>query len=91
MVAVEKPEPLKSEGGCWFEGYVKIHLGVERDFQPARNNHPALMVEDLMDCAERLRSAGCPVEPDDTIPGVARFYTADPFGNRIEIVEILKH
>ena len=91
LTEVEKPEMLKPRGGCWFRGAVEIHLGVEPDFRPARKAHPALVVEDLLDCAERLRSAGCPVEPDDSIPGIARFYTADPFGNRIEIVEILKH
>ena len=36
--------------------------------------------------AERLAAAGAPVEWDDRYPGVRRFYTADPWGNRIEVL-----
>ncbi len=31
--------------------------------------------------------AGAPVIPDGELPGYRRFYTADPFGNRIEMLE----
>lgn len=30
-------------------------------------------------------AAGLPVRWDDAIPGVRRFHTADPVGNRIEL------
>jgi hypothetical protein len=46
----EKPKPahLAKRGGCWFENdTVKIHLGVEADFRPARKAHPALLATDL--------------------------------------------
>ena len=36
--------------------------------------------------ANRLEAAGAPVEWDDRYPGLRRFFTADPFGNRIEIL-----
>jgi hypothetical protein len=42
----EKPKPqhLAMRGGCWFEtAQVKVHLGVEPDFVPARKAHPAFM------------------------------------------------
>ena len=48
----EKPKPphLAERGGVWFErGELKIHLGVESDFRPARKAHPALLVEGLDD------------------------------------------
>jgi predicted enzyme related to lactoylglutathione lyase len=41
---------------------------------------------DLDRLAERLTEAGSPVQWDDAIPGTRRFYTADPWGNRIELV-----
>ena len=45
---VPKPPELAKRGGCWFErGELKIHLGVEREFHPARKAHPGLQVEDL--------------------------------------------
>ena len=35
---VPKPPHLEQRGGCWFENEsVKIHLGVDADFRPARS------------------------------------------------------
>ncbi len=35
---VPKPPGLAVRGGCWFEiGEVRIHVGVEDQFRPARN------------------------------------------------------
>ncbi|SFT47277.1 VOC family protein [Mesorhizobium sp. YR577] len=85
---VAKPAPLAARGGCWFEqGTVKIHLGVEADFRPARKAHPALLVDDLADLSRKLEAAGCKVTPDDTLEGIARCFVSDPFGNRIELIQ----
>jgi catechol 2,3-dioxygenase-like lactoylglutathione lyase family enzyme len=85
---VEKPAALAGRGGCWFEsGTLRIHLGVETQFAPARKAHPALQVEGLDDWASRLTEGGAPVLWDSDLPGYRRFYTADPFGNRIEMLE----
>ncbi len=85
---VPKPEPLATRGGCWFEGSETIlHLGVENDFRPARKAHPALLVTDLEACRATLAAAGAAITPDHSLPGVRRFYTADPFGNRIELIQ----
>lgn len=85
---VQKPAHLESRGGCWFEsGAVRIHLGVEADFRPARKAHPALVVEDLTAMRENLEQAGADVVDDQPLPGYARFYVFDPFGNRIEILQ----
>jgi catechol 2,3-dioxygenase-like lactoylglutathione lyase family enzyme len=84
----EKPPALAARGGAWFErADLKIHLGVEKDFRPARKAHPALLVKDLPALADRLRAAGCPVIDDEPLPGYRRLYTEDPFGNRIELLE----
>ena len=83
-----KPPALAARGGVWFEApALKIHLGVEKDFRPARKAHPALLVEDLPALALRLRTAGCPVIDDEPLAGYRRLYTEDPFGNRIELLE----
>ena len=83
-----KPPALAARGGVWFEAAeLKIHLGVEKDFRPARKAHPALLVEDLPALAQRLRAAGCPVIDDEPLAGYRRLYTEDPFGNRIELLE----
>ena len=88
LAEVEKPEPLRSRGGCWFGGDgVAVHLGIEARFAPARKAHPAFLVADLDAAAARLAAAGAPVVPDVALPGVRRLYTADPFDNRIELIQ----
>jgi catechol 2,3-dioxygenase-like lactoylglutathione lyase family enzyme len=83
-----KPPNLARRGGCWFErGALKIHLGVEKDFAPARKAHPALMVEDLPALVAALKCAGHRVVEDEPLEGYHRVYVDDPFGNRIELME----
>ncbi|MXY02187.1 MAG: glyoxalase [Acidimicrobiales bacterium] len=91
---VPKPPHLEARGGCWFErdsggSTVKIHLGVEDPFQPARKAHPALLVHDLAALVERLRAAGVTVRDDEPLEGYHRIYVDDPFGNRLELMEPL--
>jgi catechol 2,3-dioxygenase-like lactoylglutathione lyase family enzyme len=85
---IEKPPRLAERGGCWFErGDLKIHLGVERDFRPARKAHPALLVVDLPSLIARLKAHGYAVREDEPLKGFQRVYVEDPFGNRIELME----
>jgi catechol 2,3-dioxygenase-like lactoylglutathione lyase family enzyme len=86
MTEVPKPPVLAARGGCWFaSGAAVLHLGVEASFTPARKAHPALLVEDLDALAAALTAAGYECVPaDGEIPGIRRFHTRDPFGNRIE-------
>jgi catechol 2,3-dioxygenase-like lactoylglutathione lyase family enzyme len=82
-----KPGELAKRGGVWFESSrVKIHLGIEHDFRPARKAHPALLVEDLRGLVERLRDASVTVV-DEPLAGYYRVYVTDPFGNRLELME----
>ena len=85
---VAKPSHLEGRGGCWFEhGDVRLHLGAELDFRPARKAHPALMVDDLDTLKAVFESAGIEVMVDQPLPGFDRFYVSDPFGNRLEFLE----
>ena len=87
LTELDKPEPLRSRGGVWFAlGAQQLHIGVEAVHTPARKAHPALAVRDLDALAARLEAAGAPVEWDGSLPGGRRLYTADPWGNRIELV-----
>ncbi|MEU8774640.1 VOC family protein [Streptomyces sp. NPDC048606] len=88
MTEVSKPPVLAARGGCWFAaGDVRLHLGVEEDFRPARKAHPGLRVVDIEGIARRLREAGVEVLWDDNLPGERRFHTEDPVGNRLEFLE----
>lgn len=83
-----KPADLAARGGCWFEdGELKIHLGVEKNFTPARKAHPALIVDDLAALQAALVKAGCAVAHDVPLEGYDRIFVDDPFGNRIELLE----
>jgi len=85
-----KPPALAARGGVWFRcGEQEIHLGVEEDFHPQRKGHPGLLVRDPAATRVRLEAAGAPIVPDDLLPGYERFYTSDPFGNRIECLRPL--
>jgi catechol 2,3-dioxygenase-like lactoylglutathione lyase family enzyme len=85
---VPKPPELAKRGGAWFElGTVRVHLGVEQDFRPARKAHPAFLVSGIDDLASRLNEAGYEVTIDNDLPGFRRFYTSDPFGNRLEFMQ----
>jgi catechol 2,3-dioxygenase-like lactoylglutathione lyase family enzyme len=89
LTEIEKPEPLRARGGAWFAlGQRQLHVGVEKDFAPARKAHVALRVgaAELDGLAERLAATGRPVTWDDALPGERRFYSADPWGNRIEFL-----
>jgi catechol 2,3-dioxygenase-like lactoylglutathione lyase family enzyme len=86
---IPKPPNLAARGGAWFQcGALQLHLGVESEFRPARRAHPALLVSNLAGTIEALTAAGYEVKYDsEPIEGVARAFTADPFGNRIELVQ----
>lgn len=83
-----KPPHLAARGGCWFEdGPVRIHLGVDPDFKPARKAHPALIVHDVAALVARLEASGHRATADQPLDGYDRLYVDDPFGNRIELMQ----
>ena len=89
---VEKPEALKKRGGVWFEfGNHQIHIGIEEPFYPAKKAHPAFIVENIEALQQHLVTNGIDVSEDDNIPSVKRLFISDPFGNRMEILERIKH
>jgi len=84
---VPKPAELAARGGCWFErDRLRVHLGVEEDFRPARKAHPALAVTGIDALCAALEAAGHPVRRAEDVPGTPQWYVDDPFGNRIELV-----
>jgi len=74
-------------------GDQELHCGVEgggvegdvgSGFVPARKAHPCLVVDDLDALATAVTEWGGEVVRADDIPGVRRFHTSDPVGNRVE-------
>ena len=90
LAELPKPGALAARGGAWFRcGDQELHVGVADDFAPAVKAHPAFRLADaaaVEALRERLSSAGVAVRDDDELPGVRRFYAADPWGNRLEFI-----
>src|SRR4026208_1709886 len=91
FLEIPKPPELANRGGAWFlSANVQLHLGVERDFRPARKAHPAFVVDHLDALLERIRAAGCEIDTSQPLlEGMKRAHVFDPFGNRIELMEKL--
>ena len=95
LTEVDKPADLVARGGCWFRAYdgsgavaAELHVGVEDPFAPARKAHPAFVVADLDEVADRLRGLGFEVDGSqrDSFPGHTRFHAFDGHGNRVEVL-----
>ena len=94
LAEVDKPEALRDRGGVWFAlaAGAQLHVGVVPDgFAPAVKAHPGLRigtVARLEMLGRRLAAVGCSVRWDASLEGVSRFFTADPFGNRLELLAV---
>ena len=85
----QKPPNLAARGGVWFRrGTLRLHLGVEAEFRPAKKAHPALLVQGLAAIVARCHSAGFQTVSDQPLDGYERVYVHDPFGNRVELMEL---
>ncbi|MGC1106541.1 MAG: hypothetical protein WA876_08380 [Candidatus Acidiferrales bacterium] len=85
---IEKPEALRSRGGCWFKvGSKQLHIGVEAAFRPAAKAHVAFAARDINVLHAALEKAGVRCDWDEALGDVRRFYASDPWGNRLEFTE----
>ena len=90
LTEIPKQGATAASGGAWFStGSVQLHVGVMPNFTPATKAHVALRCDSeaaLRSLAEALTAAGHAVRWDTRLPGVQRFFTADPWGNRLELM-----
>ena len=83
-----KPADMAARGGCWFAmSGRQIHLGIDADFRAAKKAHVALSTSNLDELRVRLDKAGYNTQDDSVVGGRHRFFTFDPFGNRIEFMD----
>ncbi|WP_341222816.1 VOC family protein [Loktanella salsilacus] len=88
---VEKPAILKDRGGVWFtRAAIDLHLGVEEPFIPAKKAHPAFGAPSLDEIIRHLQNRKVAYRRDIDLPTIRRIYIDDPFGNRIELLELLR-
>ena len=87
---IYRPDHLFSSAGYWFNiGDAQLHIGVEVAL-PRSIRHTALEVSDIAAARSHLQSKGVEIVEEPIIPGRTRFAFIDPFGNRMELLEIDK-
>ena len=83
-----KPPKLAARGGLWLHyGNTELHLGVEKEFVPARKAHPAFLVTTLEQISKALKTAGYEISWDSELADFDRFYVHDNVGNRLEFMQ----
>lgn len=88
LTELPKLPDIATRGGCWFAAADhQIHLGVDADFKAAKKGHIALSTTSLDELRALLEGAGYKTENDCDVDGRKRFFTHDPFGNRIEFMD----
>jgi catechol 2,3-dioxygenase-like lactoylglutathione lyase family enzyme len=87
---IEKPEPLRARGGFWLQlGSFQIHFGAEDGVdRQATRAHLAYEVDDLALWRQKLEAVGIKAINGTAIPGIDRFEFRDPFGNRVEFLQV---
>lgn len=89
LAEIPKPAILAVRAGVWFAcGQIQVHLGGEVDFRPAKKAHPAFCVHNLTALLRLCEAENISVQPAEKLMGIQqRAFIADPFGNRIELLE----
>jgi catechol 2,3-dioxygenase-like lactoylglutathione lyase family enzyme len=86
---IERPHHLFSSAGYWFNvGNVQLHIGVE-EAMPQSIRHSALEVTDVDAALKHLQDNGIEILNEPVILGRKRFAFLDPFGNRMELLQII--
>ena len=86
---INRPDHLFSGAGYWLNiGNIQLHIGVE----PALDRsirHSAFEVADI-DAARKHLEGLVELMEEPPIPGRKRFAFIDPFGNRMELLQLLE-
>ena len=86
---IERPNHLFSSAGHWFTiGDIELHIGVEeKKIKTIR--HSAFEVADIAAVKAHLKKNGIEIMEEPRIPGRTRFSFFDPFGNRMELLQMI--
>ena len=77
-------------GAIWFQmGDIQLHIRAEDLHNDLSQRHPAFEVHNLEEARALLAKHGIAFKNESKIPDRNRFSFRDPFGNRIELIEML--
>ena len=92
LTEITPPAVLGTERFVWFtigDSGDEVHLYTDDRGPNSPGQHLCIQVEDPVAVREKLEDSGYRTEDTDPIPNRPRFFTHDPFGNRVEISAIL--
>ena len=86
----EAPLPHPAATVWYLVGGIELHLQeVAEPVGPRSKPHPAFEVTDLAGARQELEARGVAIEPASVLPdGRQRFFVRDPFGNRLELLQL---
>ncbi|MCO5935553.1 VOC family protein [Mucilaginibacter sp. RB4R14] len=86
---IDRPNHLFSSAGYWLNiGNVQLHIGVE-PVLPRSIRHTAMEVLNIDTARTHLQDNGVEIVEEPVIPGRERFAFIDPFGNRMELLQMI--
>ena len=89
LALTERPHHLFSSVGYWFRaGDIGLHIGIE-PFTCRSIRHTAFEVKDVIAARKHLEHNNVEIVEEPHIPGRIRFAFIDPFGNRMELLQLI--
>ncbi|MGE0173934.1 MAG: VOC family protein [Oligoflexales bacterium] len=87
---IEKPENRRKNGGFWLAlGDTQIHVGTEDGVDRTKTKaHVAYRVDNLQLWREKLEKINLECYDSPPFPNARAFEFRDPFGNRVELIEL---
>jgi catechol 2,3-dioxygenase-like lactoylglutathione lyase family enzyme len=86
---IERPDHLFSTPGYWFDiGDIQLHVGVEPQM-PRSVRHIAFEIKNVDDAVKLFEKHNVEIIQEPVISGRKRFAFIDPFGNRMELLQMV--
>lgn len=85
---IERPDVFGSKG-YWFNiGDIQLHISCEAPL-PRSTRHTAFEVTDIAAARKQLQKYDVEITEEPRLPDRDRFAFIDPFGNRMELLQIV--
>ena len=86
---IERPDHRFSTPGYWFDiGDIQLHIGVEPQ-KPRSVRHIAFEIKNVDEALKFFKEHNVEIVQEPMIPGRQRFAFIDPFGNRMELLQMV--
>lgn len=87
LTEIQRPVEFRDKGIWFAAANIELHIGVEEPL-PATIRHTAFEITDLEAARQHLVSNGVRIQKEQELPDRSRFSFIDPFGNRMELLEM---